>query len=48
MTFGSRRCLIFVVSGQPDTKRAFHTRFASFFNSVPGKSIAETQFLKTA
>ena len=28
VTVGSRTSQIFIVSGQPDTKRAFHRRFA--------------------
>ena len=43
----SRRSPYFVLSGQPDTKRAFHERLTQFFGGVPDKSITGTQFLQT-
>ena len=43
----SRRSPYFVLSGQPDTKRAFHERLTQFFGGVPDNSITGTQFLQT-
>ena len=38
----SSKSSFFVISGQSDTKRAFHGRLTKFFDVVPDKSIIET------